>query len=420
MTLAEAYIQLEVPQGSPLADVEASYRKLVRVWHPDRFSSSPDLHATAEAKLKTLNAALEVIRRHVEQTTNSQSTKSPPPTELRYQDSAQYRGDDPRFAKVSPVELLSGGRPAAVEITPQGITLVTLVNGKAHEVVRYSHEQIQSIVSANSTDIWITTTDPERIVQGRILVMLHMRSNYYALLFLKRYTELIGPIPTVPPPPKPEPTPPAKPHPIDFSIGAPEILFGMGALTIIICLLASSRGPLKAKTREVQPYVVTGESSIPAQHAEAQIEQRPSFVAKMPTGGKSKGSFSAWTLPNIPVPGEVYSIVIRIKLPANTTRYDVSDINGSVDTSEVVPSTTPFRLWIPFDGKQPKSMFTERNGQAVKVNAGDQLPIIDGHVQLMLMMPALRPSTSSRINIGVASKLLNEAQDLEFTYFEFR
>jgi DnaJ-domain-containing protein 1 len=39
MTVDEAFRVLEVPPGSSLADVERSYRKLCRVWHPDRFGA---------------------------------------------------------------------------------------------------------------------------------------------------------------------------------------------------------------------------------------------------------------------------------------------------------------------------------------------------------------------------------------------
>src|SRR5208282_3369672 len=38
-------------------DIEASYRTMVKVWHPDRFQNDPKLKEAAEETLKSVNAA---------------------------------------------------------------------------------------------------------------------------------------------------------------------------------------------------------------------------------------------------------------------------------------------------------------------------------------------------------------------------
>lgn len=55
MSLEECYRILELPNGATLVEAQAAYRKLVRVWHPDRFASLPDLKADAETKLNRLS-----------------------------------------------------------------------------------------------------------------------------------------------------------------------------------------------------------------------------------------------------------------------------------------------------------------------------------------------------------------------------
>ena len=56
---------LELPEGASLEEARRSYRELVRVWHPDRFSGDPVLRRRAEEKSKQLNLAYETLKRHL-------------------------------------------------------------------------------------------------------------------------------------------------------------------------------------------------------------------------------------------------------------------------------------------------------------------------------------------------------------------
>ncbi|CAN5156562.1 hypothetical protein BH11CYA1_BH11CYA1_07470 [soil metagenome] len=63
MNLPAAYHILDLPVGSSLEVVQVRYRKLVKKYHPDRFANAAD-KASAEARLKQINEAKEVIQKH--------------------------------------------------------------------------------------------------------------------------------------------------------------------------------------------------------------------------------------------------------------------------------------------------------------------------------------------------------------------
>lgn len=54
-----ATLQLAAPFSEP--DLKASYRKLIREWHPDRHMSQPKAYAEATEKAKILNVAYEFL-----------------------------------------------------------------------------------------------------------------------------------------------------------------------------------------------------------------------------------------------------------------------------------------------------------------------------------------------------------------------
>jgi hypothetical protein len=54
---------LDLPPGYSQADLKQAYKDLVQVWHPDRFAHNARLKEKAEAKLKQINLAYEVLDR---------------------------------------------------------------------------------------------------------------------------------------------------------------------------------------------------------------------------------------------------------------------------------------------------------------------------------------------------------------------
>lgn len=69
MNIRQCYTLLELPPRASLDDVKESYKDLVQVWHPDRFSHSPRLQQKAQDKLQQLNEAYNTLKAHLERQT---------------------------------------------------------------------------------------------------------------------------------------------------------------------------------------------------------------------------------------------------------------------------------------------------------------------------------------------------------------
>ena len=64
-TLAAHYRALELPYGADLGSVRAAYKRLMKLYHPDRYQD-PEKRATATEVVKRLNAAYGELVRHLE------------------------------------------------------------------------------------------------------------------------------------------------------------------------------------------------------------------------------------------------------------------------------------------------------------------------------------------------------------------
>lgn len=59
--IEESYRILGLRLGASEPEIKQAYRDMVKVWHPDRFSSDPRLQNKAQEKLKEINWAYEVL-----------------------------------------------------------------------------------------------------------------------------------------------------------------------------------------------------------------------------------------------------------------------------------------------------------------------------------------------------------------------
>ena len=91
MTRTEALRIFQLGDRRTPEEVRATYRELVKVWHPDRFAHDPDLRAKADRRLQEINCAYAVLQDRAE-------AVEPPrrPTPPRY--TAPPRAATPRSA----------------------------------------------------------------------------------------------------------------------------------------------------------------------------------------------------------------------------------------------------------------------------------------------------------------------------------
>lgn len=114
-----------------------------------------------------------------------------------------------------------------------------------------------------------------------------------------------------------------------------------------------------------------------------------------PSGARvfTKGSFSAWTVPNDPRPGQDYDIVIVVRLPDRVKRYQASDLKG------IVVGTDGYRQEIP----------------GLEYTRGRvYLPLKDQTAQLIVRVPGA--ASRVRDKIEIRSTTLNEKQLLEIEF----
>ncbi|MBE9197870.1 MULTISPECIES: J domain-containing protein [unclassified Nodularia (in: cyanobacteria)] len=76
LDINHAYEVLGLTPGASQAQVKQAYRKLVKIWHPDRFSDSQQKQE-AEAKIKDINVAYNQLK---SQQINTESAPSASPT----------------------------------------------------------------------------------------------------------------------------------------------------------------------------------------------------------------------------------------------------------------------------------------------------------------------------------------------------
>lgn len=64
-SIREYYANLEVPYGSDLETVKESYRRLMRKYHPDKHSSSPEMEAIATELTQEITRAYRAVESYL-------------------------------------------------------------------------------------------------------------------------------------------------------------------------------------------------------------------------------------------------------------------------------------------------------------------------------------------------------------------
>lgn len=110
---------------------------------------------------------------------------------------------------------------------------------------------------------------------------------------------------------------------------------------------------------------------------------------RVPAGAITAGSFSVWTVPDNPDPGEPYKIVIQMRVPDGTDKYSISDLEG------VVVGSDGYQKMIPGGLK-------------------GFLPVINGKVQMEVHVVSADEDVED--TVFIRSRLLREAQRLQIRF----
>ena len=92
---ARAYAILGLRRGCTPEELKATYRQLVKRWHPDRYSADPTGQAEASARLREINGALRLVADDI-----SAAHAPRPPVTSAAQDA---RPDPPEYAPGRPL-----------------------------------------------------------------------------------------------------------------------------------------------------------------------------------------------------------------------------------------------------------------------------------------------------------------------------
>lgn len=138
-------------------------------------------------------------------------------------------------------------------------------------------------------------------------------------------------------------------------------------------------------------------------------EKSPFF--RVPESGfaVTKGSFTAWTDPERPAPGEFYQIIIEIRLPDDVERYRITD-----DLSGFVTGTDRYRQRLPYDSRSPLAARVTGGAAYQPVTRNMTLKITGKKLQLAVRVPGARRLVKDRIRIK--SRKLNEEQELVLVF----
>lgn len=137
-----------------------------------------------------------------------------------------------------------------------------------------------------------------------------------------------------------------------------------------------------------------------------------SFKFRVPESGfaVTKGSFTAWTVPESPEPGQLYRIIIQVKFKDGISTYRLSDLVGKVT------GTDDYVQGIPFDRtKQSAVSYTDENKQEVIIKSrSERLKVRNNKIQLVVKVPGAQRLVKDTIKLK--SKKLREEHVIELVF----
>ena len=128
---ADYYVLLELLPTASEAEIKKAWHEQLQVWHPDRFTHAPTLHAKAEARTKLINQAYETLSDPVARArydATVQQTAPPTVHTTRPSASSFYASTPPRQAAPHSRERRGPQSPIMLVKREQGTVMVPAIH----------------------------------------------------------------------------------------------------------------------------------------------------------------------------------------------------------------------------------------------------------------------------------------------------
>lgn len=173
----------------------------------------------------------------------------------------------------------------------------------------------------------------------------------------------------------------------------------------------SDAGWLESSLDDVWQNVPGGDSATPDGEGSG-------LLLKVPKAGLAvtKGSFTAFTIPANPSPGQVYQIVIEVRLPDDVKKYKVSDLSGRVIGSDKFEMTLPrdtLNKGLYSRGVPPPGYPVE-GGKLKEITNSSSISVTDNRVQIVVSVPG--GARLVKDTIVIRSRRLKEEQELVLVF----
>ena len=147
-----------------------------------------------------------------------------------------------------------------------------------------------------------------------------------------------------------------------------------------------------------------------AESSDQEGGESDSFMLKLPESGLAvtKGSFTAWTDPANPQPGQNYLIIIEVRLPDDVQGYRLSDLNGEVT------GTDKYRQRIPYDKDAPMASAASTPEGLQIIRGSESVQVANNKIQLVIKVPGA--SRLVKDTIRIRSRRLREEQELVLVF----
>jgi hypothetical protein len=168
-------------------------------------------------------------------------------------------------------------------------------------------------------------------------------------------------------------------------------------------LAISDRGEIDTVVNDAKIAVMGSTEAEPVDQGDTQFFRVPESGLAV-----TRGSFTAWTDPAQPRPGDFYQIIIEMRLPDRLNRYRLTDLSGRV------VGTDGYSQRLPFDARKANAARVTGGAEPKTVKRNTVVELIGNKLQLAIKVPGARRLVKDTIYIK--SRRLREEQEITLVF----